>query len=399
MKILILTNKLPYPPRDGGSIATLNMLTGLQKAGNHITCLSLNTSKHNFPVEKIPHELSSTIRFLGVDCDSSIKPLRMILNLLFSKKPYIAERFNIRNYREKLAELLRNEPFDLVQLEGPYPGHYLGEIRKWCNAPVSLRAHNVEHLIWKRKASREKPMLKSWYLRNMASRLEKFELQVARRSDYLIPISQQDETFFRERGYSRPILTIPTGLSLEDYSLTPIPSHLTLFFIGALDWLPNQEGLSWFLENVFHDLVAELPQLQFHVAGRNAPEHFVRKLNHDRIVYHGEVDDARKFMKSYRVMVAPLLTGSGIRIKILEAMALGRPVVTSSVGIEGIPAEDNKEVMLANDPDLCRNQLVKLLTNSDEASRLVTEARQLIKHNFDTFELSTRLSQFFKMQV
>ena len=104
-------------------------------------------------------------------------------------------------------------------------------------------------------------------------------------------------------------------------------------------------------------------------------------------------------MQSYRVMVAPLLTGSGIRIKILEAMALGRPVVTSSVGIEGIPAEDNKELMLANDPDLFRNQLVKILTNSDEASRLVTEARQLIKHNFDTFELSTRLSQFFKMQV
>lgn len=129
MKILVLTNKLPYPARDGGSIATLNMLSGLRAAGNDITCLSLNTSKHNFLVEKIPGELSDTMRFIGVDCDSSIRPLHMLFNLLFSGEPYIAERFNIKKYREKLTWLLNNEQFDLIQLEGPYPGHYIDVIR------------------------------------------------------------------------------------------------------------------------------------------------------------------------------------------------------------------------------------------------------------------------------
>lgn len=399
MKILILTNKLPYPPRDGGSIATLNMITGLQEAINEITCLSLNTSKHTFPVDEIPSELSSKIHFQGVYCDSSIKPLQMVLNLVFSKRPYIAERFNIRDFREKLEELLKNEPFDLIQLEGPYPGLYLDEIRRWSNAPVSLRAHNVEHLIWKRKAANERSLLKSWYLRNMAARLKRFEMQVARKSDYLIPISPQDEAFFRNSGYSNPILTIPAGLGLDDYPLSPLPPNPTIFFIGALDWLPNQEGLNWFLKNVFEALVDEIPQLLFHVAGRNAPDHFAKKLKNPKIVFHGEVDDARKFMQSYRIMVVPLLTGSGIRIKILEAMAMGRPVVTSSIGIEGIPATDNKEVMLADDPDLFKKQLLNLLTDNEEASRLVTDARLLIKHNFDTFGLSTRLSQFFKAQV
>lgn len=399
MKILILTNKLPYPPRDGGSIATLNMMTGLHKAGNIITCLSMNTSKHNFPLENIPQELTSAIRFLGVDCDCSIKPLRMFLNLIFSKKPYIAERFNIGIYREKLVDLLKNELFDQIQLEGPYPGHYLGEIKKWSNATVSLRAHNVEHLIWVRKAIHEKFFLKSWYLRNMASRLEKFEMQVAHQSDYLIPISELDEAYFKQNAYKKPTLTIPAGLSLEDYPLSPLPSDLTIFFIGALDWLPNQEGLTWFLDHVLEKLMAELPQLQFHVAGRNAPDHFVRKLKRHRLVFHGEVANARKFIQSYRVMVVPLLTGSGIRIKILEAMALGRPVVTSPVGIEGIPAENMQEVMLADDPDLFKNQLVNLLTRPDEADRMVSRARHLIQYNFDTFELSTRLSQFFKTQI
>ncbi len=399
MKILILTNKLPYPPRDGGSIATLNMITGLRDAGNDITCLALNTSKHPFPLDKIPNELSDTIRFLGIDCNTAINPFRLFFNLAFSNKPYIAIRFRVKKYKKKLKELLKKESFDMVQLEGPYLGHFMEDIRKYCSTPVSFRAHNVEYLIWKSKADNETSSLKRWYLRNMASRLETYELKVVHQSDFLIPISPHDEAYFKSKGYIRPILTIPTGLSLDDYSQTPLPTDPNIFFIGALDWIPNQEGITWFLDKVFENLTAEIPQLIFHVAGRNAPANFVKRLNHKKIVYHGEVDNARLFMQSYRVMVAPLQTGSGIRIKILEGMALGRPVVTTSVGIAGIPAENNKHVKVADSPDLFKDQLIKVLTNEAETNQLVTEALQLIKHNFDTFGLSTRLSQFFKTQV
>ena len=399
MKILILTNKLPYPPRDGGSIATLNMITGLRDAGNDITCLALNTSKHPFPLDKIPCELSNTIRFFGIDCNTSINPFRLLLNLVFSHKPYIAQRFRVNKYKKELTELLTKESFDLVQLEGPYLGHFMKDIRENCTTPVSFRAHNVEHLIWKRKADHENFKLKRWYLRNMASRLETFELKVVHQSDFLIPISPYDEAYFKNQGYIRPTLTIPTGLSLEEYSQTPLPTDPNIFFIGALDWLPNQEGITWFLDHVFENLTAEIPKLMFHVAGRNAPANFAKRLNHKKIVYHGEVDNAQLFMQSYRVMVAPLQTGSGIRIKILEGMALGRPVVTTSIGIAGIPAENNKHVMVADNPNLFKDQLIKLLTNVDETNQLITEARQLIKHKFDTFGLSTRLSQFFKTQV
>ncbi len=399
MRILVLTNKLPYPARDGGSIATLNMLSGLRAAGNDITCLALNTSKHNFSVEKIPEKLSDTIRFIGVDCDSSIRPLRMLYNLLFSGEPYIAERFNVNKYREKLTWLLNNEQFDLIQLEGPYPGHYIDDIRTCSKAPVSLRTHNVEHLIWGKKATNESHSLKRWYLRNMAVRLERFEMKVVHQSDCLVAISPLDEAFFRSNSYMGPAITIPTGLSLEEYHQTPLPAGPTLFFIGALDWLPNQEGLTWFLDKVFHRLIAEMPELEFHIAGRNAPARFVKRLHHNRIIYHGEVDDAREFIQSYRIMVAPLLTGSGIRIKILEGMAMGRPVVTTSVGIEGIHAENKRDLLVADDPESFKDHLIRLVSEEEEATRLVTSARQLIQQNFDTFGLSTRLSQFFKEQV
>jgi glycosyltransferase involved in cell wall biosynthesis len=398
MKILILTNKLPFPPKDGGSIATLNMLCGLQNAGNQLTCLALNTNKHPYPVEQIPKELGELIRFIGVDCDTSIRPLPLITNLLFSRRPYIAVRFNIRAFRKELSRLLQDESFHVIQLEGPYPGQYLDLIRQKSDARVSLRAHNVEHLIWERKARNESSLLKRWYLMNMARRLKRFELEIAKGADSLIPISEQDASCFRHMGLHIPMLTIPAGLVLKNYALSEAPEEASIFFIGALDWLPNQEGLSWFLSHVFSLLLAKIPEIRFHVAGRNAPADYAKQFKHPNIQYHGEVNNAIRFMQSYRVMVAPLLTGSGIRIKILEGMALGRPVVTTSAGIEGIPVNNQPCVAVTDDPEEFCSHIVKLIEARSDQAGSSAEARQFINRHFDTFELSNRLSQFYKAE-
>ena len=399
MKILVLTNKLPYPPRDGGSIATLNMMKGLQLAGNEITCLAINTLKHTYPVEEIPPEILETIRILKVDCDCSIRPLRMGSNLLFSRKPYIAERFNIRTFRNQLTGLLKRETFDIIQLEGPYPGQYIDIIRRYSNARVALRAHNVEHHIWERKAIFEKSPFKKWYLNNLSKRLRRFEMEMAKQTDLLVPISKLDESYFRDHGFDKSSLTIPAGLTMDDYPVSELPAEPSIFFIGALDWLPNQEGLTWFIRNVLEQVVSELPDLKFHVAGRNAPPSFEKKLKHPHITYHGEVEDAVRFIQSFRVMVAPLLTGSGIRIKILEALALGRPVVTTSAGIEGMEAGALRYILVEDDPQKFSNQIVKQIKNTQEPARIATAARQYISRNFDNFELSARLNQFYKAEV
>lgn len=399
MKILVLANKLPFPPRDGGSIATLNMLLGLHHAGHQLTCLAMNTSKHPYPLEKIPLELQNKIRFLDVECDTSLRPLRLLINLLFSNAPYIAERFKSKTYSRALTGLLQAESFEIIQFEGPYLFSYLEQIRKESRARISLRAHNAEHLIWQRISLGENSPLKKYYFQNLARRLQAFESMVSDRVDMLVPISEKDEACFRELGTLTSMLTIPTGLDLAEYPLTEIPGFSSIFFIGALDWLPNQEGLTWFLDHVFDPLIEELPEIRFHVAGRNAPPGFRKKLVHPNIIFHGEVEDARTFMQSFGIMVAPLLSGSGLRIKILEAMALGRPVVTTSTGIEGIPAENLKSVMLGDDPQSFKCLLLKLIHDPEMSARMVAEARELISLEFDTFRQSMRLSQFYKAQA
>ena len=270
--------------------------------------------------------------------------------------------------------------------------------RKHGDARISLRAHNVEHLIWQRKALHEKSPLRRWYMKNMARRLKRFELKVARQADFLIPISDRDGTGFRELGLQNPQLVIPAGLILENYPLTEPPADSSIYFIGALDWMPNQEGLLWFLNRVFGRLLASLPDLRFHVAGRNAPGNFVKKLSHPRITFHGEVEDAVRFMQTYRVMVAPLLTGSGIRIKVLEGLALGRPVVTTTAGIEGIPVRDYPCVAVTDDPEQFSAHVIRLLEKAADPELQMKEARHFIGSNFDTFELSERLSRFYTME-
>jgi len=396
MKILILTNKMPYPPLDGGSIATMNMLKGLHKAGNQITCMALNTNKHAYPVQEIPSELGEAIRFIGIDCDTSIRPLALLGNLLFSREPYIAKRFNIKAFRMELRKILKEESFDVIQMEGPYPGQYLDLIRNTSRARVSLRAHNVEHLIWERQALHERSPLRKGYMNNTAKRLKHYELKLAKSVDILVPISEPDASCFGDNGIHVPRLTIPAGLNMNNYPFTELPDGHSVCFIGALDWLPNQEGLLWFLRNVFDRLLSAMPELKLHVAGRNAPGHFEKKLKHPAIQYHGEVENAMNFIRSHRIMVAPLLTGSGIRIKILEAMALGRPVVTTTAGIEGIPAKNNQHVVVEDDPAMFSSSLITLLRDTRESERMVKEARELIDQHFDTFELSNRLSQFYK---
>ena len=232
-----------------------------------------------------------------------------------------------------------------------------------------------------------------------SSFFRKLEKNLIRQIDILVSISDRDLKKIKKLGYSGPAITIPTGLNMEDYEAIPPAIENSIFFIGSLDWMPNQEGLNWFIDEVLPYLIKTNTSFTFHVAGRNAPEELTEKFQHPNIVYHGEVENARAFMQKYEVMAVPLLTGSGIRIKIIEGMAMGKPVVTSVIGAEGIPATDRKQIFIANEPETFAQDLILLLNNNQLREQVSVEARKFILGNFDTFELSSRLTEFYKQQA
>ena len=398
MRILILSPKLPYPPKDGGAIATLSLAKGLAGSGMEVSILAFNTKKHFFPPESIPADLSEEIQFFTVPVDTTPGPLKGLLNLLFSNKPYISVRFESRKYRSKLLELLTSGNFNFVQMEGPYFESYLPEIRKFP-VKVSLRAHNLEHEIWKRKSIHEQNPLKKWYFSILARRIARLEKNLLASIDLLIPISDRDGASLQKMHATPQMITIPTGFETSEYPFRPVPVKRDIFFLGALDWMPNQEGLEWFIRKVLPLVLEKEPGIVFHIAGRNAPGWLVEKLSHPSIHYHGEVEDAVSFITDHGIMVVPLLSGSGIRIKILEGMVTGKCIVTTDIGAEGIPATNGEHFFVAENEKDFADLVLEVLASNNKAEEAGRKARILVQEKFDTFVIANRLSDVYRKMI
>lgn len=401
MKILILSSKVPFPPKDGGAIATLSLAEGLADAGNHVHMLCLNTRKHHFDVEKIHNAIRKKISFHSVHHDTSIRPAKVFTNLIFSEEPYNATRFVSRKFIKRLIHLLSQLKPDIVQLEGPYLGYCIPFIKKHSTATISLRAHNVENEIWQRKALNTANPFRRFYLVLLAARIKKLEAKVLESVDLMVAISERDRNILRQ-VYDLNSITIPTGLNEYRYPTPKPPEFPSLFFIGALDWMPNQEGITWFIDHVYSRLREKQPGIKLHIAGRNAPdwlEEKFRSFSNKGIQYHGEIDNAYEFMNRYAIFVSPLLTGSGIRIKILEGMMMQRVIVSTSIAAEGIPASDRNNILIADSPLEMMNTILDLTQNKETYDRIAKNSRKFVLENFNNLATSNRLSTFYRSNL
>ncbi|MCX6256595.1 MAG: glycosyltransferase family 4 protein [Bacteroidia bacterium] len=401
MKILQITNKIPYPPADGGAIAVLNLAKGLAMYGHEITMLAMNTSKHYFDPALLPAEITNLIRIETIAVDNHLSFIGSVRNFIFSKLPYTASRFLSREFSRKLSGLLLSGKFDIVQAEGLYMGQYFPEIKENSDALIALRIHNIEHEIWARVADGENNLLKKWYLMNLTKRIRLFKSAILNRYDLLIPITQRDADVYNNLGNSKPICVTPAGINIAELPAISVPSEKnTLFHIGAMDWAPNQEGLRWFFDNVWRNILTVLPDLRFHLAGRNAPAwlltYFSKQPN---VIWHGEVDDAYRFMNSYSLMVVPLLSGSGMRVKIIEGMALGKTIVTTETGAEGIDVTTGENILIAGDAQDFSSAVIRAMTDDQFFDQLGRNARVFVTNNYDNQKITAKLADFYKQSM
>jgi len=399
MRILQLMNKVPWPPKDGGAIACLNMTKGFSMLGHEVTVLSMNTSKHHILIKELPTNIRNQADFHLVEVPASINWFEASINLLFSDLPYNAQRFISKEYSQQLAQLLTVRTFDVIQLEGLYLCPYISVIRKYSDALIVYRAHNIEYEIWDRTAKLSEG-LRSKYLHNLSKRIKRFEISYLNTYDLLVPITDRDGIILDSLGNVKPRHTSQTGIDFA--SLVPTAKKLefpSLFHIGALDWAPNQEGLIWFFDHCWPRIHSENPELKFYLAGRNAPEWLERRFKLDGVVYLGEINDAYDFINSKAVMVVPLFSGSGMRIKIIEGMALGKPIVTTDIGTEGIPTKDGLNIMIANDADQFVESITRLISNRTLFDEIGKNAIGFIQEKYDNLAQAGALIDFYKKQI
>ncbi len=395
MKILQLCRKFPYPLKDGESIAVTYLAKAYHELGAELTLLSFNTIKHFFKVENLPRSFNHYKNIHTVYLNNHPEPIGAFLNL-FSSQSYHISRFNTKSFTEKLSSLLQAEQFDIIQLESVYFAPYLPLIRKLSAAKVVMRAHNVEFEIWERVAANTTFLPKKWYLAHLVKKLKRFEIAQLNNYDLLLAMTQKDLDYFRKLGYSNPSLVTPIGLELLDYeTFLTTYKQPSISFIGSLDWVPNQEGLSWFLEEVWSDLRDEFPQLEIHIAGRNTPDWIFQKAGNG-IVIHGEVPNAQAFLKKYPMTIVPLFSGSGMRVKILEGMAMARIVITTTLGMEGIPAKAEKSLLVADSKEAFIEKIRYVLNNKATALEIMQAARIFVAQHYDNKMIAKNVLNTFR---
>lgn len=399
MKILQVTNKVPYPTKDGGAIACMNLTRGFSLLGHQVTVLAMNTVKHHVSFDEIPESVKELADFRLVNVPARISVFSVLINLIFSRKPYNAIRFISKDFTCELKKILVEKEFDIIQLEGLYVCPYIPVIRENTSAKIVYRSHNIEHEIWTRSAVLANGFEK-WYLKNLSMRIRNFEIQQLNKYDLIVPITQRDGNILDQLGNKKPCHISQTGI--DSSMLIPNAKHLehpSLFHIGSLDWSPNQEGLIWFLENCWNDIHTKYPDLNFYIAGRNAPVWFQRKLGMPNVIFKGEVPDAYEFINSKSIMVVPLFSGSGMRIKIIEGMALGKPIVTTAIGTEGISTTSGKNIIVAEDTAGFTEAISNLIEDRGYFDEISKNAIEYIHEHFDNLTSAGTLIEFYKKNI
>lgn len=394
LKILFLCNKSPFPAREGGPMAMNSLIEGMFAAGHKIKVLAVNSDKYNVKQEDIPDEYKKKTGIELVHIDLNIKPWDAFLNL-FTNKSYHVERFISTEFKQKLIQLLGRYQFDVVQLESLFMVPYVKDIRAYSKAKIVLRAHNIEHLIWQRLTYKTNNVFKKKYLHHLTSTLKRYELKALNQVDGIAAITRKDAAYFRGLT-STPVTDIPFGIEAGDFvPAANLPQTPSLFHIGAMNWLPNVEGIRWFLDHAWEEIHKNHPELKFYLAGRYMPDWLVTGYRPNIIVV-GEVDDAKQFVNSNSIAIVPLLSGSGIRIKIIEAMALGKTVITTEIGAEGIFYSHNVNIIIANNHKEFIEAVNKCLAQPDFLNTVGKNARRLIEQMYNNHEIVSRLELFLK---
>jgi len=395
MRILQLCKKFPYPLKDGESIAITCIAKALHELGCSVDLLAMNTQKHWVDTQSLPAHFNHYTRMETVGIDNRIKLFDAFRNL-FGSQSYHIERFIDVHFATALERLLQQHQYDVVQLETLYLAPYIPVIRKHSTALVAMRAHNVEHEIWERIAANSPP-LKRWYLQRITPRLKAYEVAQLNQYDLMVGITRRDVDQFISLGMHIPATVTPIGIDSRAYQPDDSSFHrpLSISFIGSLDWMPNLEGLRWFLHQVWVPLIAPRhPELTFHIAGRNTPA-WLKRLQLPRVVVHGEVDQAADFINQHSVMVVPLLSGGGMRAKVLEGMALRKVVLSTPMGMEGIEATHQQECLIATSPAEFADAVTWCVAHNDALAELGKQGQHFCAQHYDNLETARVLMDVY----
>lgn len=390
LKILWLKTGALHPLDTGGKLRTYNMLRQL-KSRHEVCYLSFLSPELTESEIKKANEYSSRqcwVKWKETPKGSLKFFFELALNL-FSDLPYVIAKYKSAEMSAKITEI--ESEYDLTVCD------FLTPAVNWIPATRSpsnslLFQHNVEALIWKRLADSAETTVKKWYFTLQWKRLRKFEQLASLKFGGVVCVSDEDcKLMKQDYGLTNILGSVPTGVDIEYFRPdNRAPEDGLIIFVGSMDWMPNIDAVQYFAEEIYPLIKKRRPNVRFAVVGRKPAESVKALTRKDSsIIVTGTVDDVRPWMDKARVMVVPLRAGGGTRIKIYEAMAQGTPVVSTSIGAEGLVVKNNENILIADNPEDFANATLKLLDNDTIAKEIAKNARELVEKNFSWQRVAT----------
>ena len=391
LKILFLSPTVPFPLTDGGRIRVFNLLKQIATK-NDVTLLALETQPTD--AEGVAQLQQLGIQVHLVPNAPILPPVSFgtLLKAFLRRQPITIARYDLPIYRQKFRELIATETFDLVHYEMFHTAQFYTE----GHLPGVLSQQNVDSEIWRRLCRETvNPFYKFAYWTQQLA-FQRYERVLSPKFDAVTCTSDIDAIVFQQHCAEDVIEIIPNGVDITHYQpdvSTEGPAHL--IYIGSMDWYPNEDAVGFFADEVLPRIQERVPDVRFSIVGGN-PSARVQKLSERKgVVVTGRVPEIKPYFAEATVFVVSLRIGSGTRLKILEALAMGKAIVSTSVGAEGLDLKDGEEIFIADEPIAFADAVIRLLTDASLRRRIGGNGRARVERDYDWRSIGEKLHSLY----
>lgn len=385
MKLIHITSKPPFPSIDGGCYASARLLNDLLELNIDIKHYTISTDKHPFDKQAYPEYLRTKISPENVQLKTNVNAFGFLKSWL-SGSSYNLDRFKSSNWSNKILKEFRSSNNNFLVIDGLYGGTFLSELSNKEKSRVFVRAHNIEHEIWRGQKENCNNPFKKALLSLLYKRLKAQEIQLLKKCKRVLTLSSEDEAVLTKYDIAFTTLpvSIPNQEKLCDYSVSD------LFHVGNMNWIPNQEAVEELID-IHQSLIAEISDLTLHLYGSGV-EKF--ELGYKNMVRrHGFVEHVEDIFTKSGILISPIKSGSGIRIKLLEALSFGVPVVTTSLGAAGINTDSG--ILIAETKEEFIRQAKKLIQSAETRESLGTNGKEYISKEHAPKKVVEKLKSLF----
>lgn len=399
LNILFVSATIPYPAIDGGRIRVLNLIQNLSRY-NNITFLTYNSSEKDEQNIKYLKDIGINVLDIKFNYNEVLSNIASISKQILKGKPFTIAKYHSELMVNKINELLEKNLYDVLHFEMLHTGQYIVELSNIHRVEICLDLQNIDSLIWKRLADTESDPIKKLILHWQYNKFLNLERMLSPLFDCCICVSTEDEERLRAINPFARTVVVPNGVD-TDYFM-PIDSkedEHQIVFVGSMDWQPNEDAVLYFCDKVFPLIKKKIPQIKFYIVGSNPTERVIKLRNIDGVIVTGLVDDVRDYISQSAVFVVPLRIGGGTRLKILQALAMKKAVVSTSIGCEGLGLIHNEHLLISDNPKEFAKSVMLLLNDKDLRYRLGENGRKLVEDQYDWKSISIKLDAIYRRHL